>query len=197
MRLLAGALAVGALALSLAACAGSGSSGSGTAARAAANGTPALAQLMVDQDVDSRSTRGYYDGDDGEYRLYGQAASPADRGVIAALVARYYADAAAGRAQAACSLTYYQDVESLPEQYGRAPGPRWLEGANTCPALLARVFRHYRSALSEPPLVVSVRVQGNHANALVGFRRLGAGYVTLHREGRGWKVDGMLAAPLP
>jgi hypothetical protein len=152
---------------------------------------------MLDQDRDAVAGDRYYDGDDGEIRSYGQAAGAADAKTIVSAVERYYAAAAAGDGARACALTYYIDVETLPETYGQPPGPRWLQGAHSCRAVLARVFAHYRRKLSAPVVVTATRVQGNHADALVGFRALGAGYVRLHREGRAWKVDGLLATPLP
>ena len=126
---------------------------------------------------------------------YGQAASAADAGAIAGLVRRYYAAAAAENGALVCSLTYYIEVETLPEQYGGPPGPRWLHGADTCPTLLTRVFKHFHSELRGPVEVMAVRVKGQRAEALVGFPglRLPEGVVKIRREGDAWKVDGLLA----
>jgi hypothetical protein len=156
---------------------------------------PSLSGLVGDQDRDS-SAKDYYDSDDSEIRSYGHAASAAEAYAITTLVERYYAAAAAGDAAKACALTYYLDVETLPEQYGEPPGPRWLKGAHTCRALLSRVFAHFHSELTVSVVVTAVRVNGRHADALVGFRRLPAGHVMVHKEGASWKIDGLLAAPL-
>ncbi|HXP99469.1 MAG TPA: hypothetical protein VN845_05310 [Solirubrobacteraceae bacterium] len=126
---------------------------------------------------------------------YGQAASAADMGAITTLVKRYYAAAAAENGALACSFTYYIEVETLPEHYGGPPGPRWLHGADTCPTLLTRVFKHFHSKLTGPVDVMAVRVKGQRAEALVGFPglRLPEGVVKIRREGDGWKVNGLLA----
>jgi len=178
--------------------AGAGACGSARSRIPASNAadSPSLASLMRDQDRDSSGT-GYYDGDDGAIRYYARAAAATDAQAITVLVRRYYAAAAAQDGARACRLTYYIDVETLPEQYGQPPGPLWLRGAHTCRAVLSRVFEHFHRELSVPIQVTGVRVGGDHAYALVGFRTLPAGYVKLRREGGAWKVDGLLAAALP
>ncbi len=158
--------------------------------------TPSIGSLPGDQDRDNPGG-GHYDSDDGSIRYGGHAADAADAQALAALLTRYYAAAAAGDGASACRLTYYIDVETLPEQYGQPPGPRWLRGSSTCPALLTRVFKHFHSQLSVPVVVTGVRVSGDRAEVLVGFKTLPAGVVKARREGRSWKIDGLLAAPLP
>lgn len=186
-------LAAGVFALALGACSRSGTGVESTSGDGASAST--LASLQVDQDSDGASARGYYDGDDGEVRLYGRPAGAADAAAIAAVVKRYYAAAAAGDAGTACALTYYVELESLPERF--ASGPLWLKSAHTCRETLGRLFAHFHSELTVSPVVTAVRVQNERARALVGFRALGAGYVELHREGSAWKVEGLLAEQLP
>lgn len=94
-------------------------------------------------------------------------------------------------------LTYYLDVETLPEQYGQPPGPRWLRGANTCRAVLTRVSEYFHGELTAPVVVTGVRVSGSRADALVGFKTLPAGVVKTRREDGSWKIDGLLAVALP
>ena len=124
---------------------------------------------------------------------YGRAVDAANAEAIATLVRRYYAAAAAENGALACSLTYYIEVETLPERYGGPPGPRWLSGASTCPALLSRVFKHFHSQLVGPVNVMAVRVKKGVAEALVSFPGLPDGVVKARREGGLWKVDGLLA----
>ena len=181
-----------ALALWFGACGGSGSTGSTKADPSSSQ----LAGLRVDQDADGQGG-GYYDGDDAEVASYGTPASAAQARAIASVVKSYYAAAAAGQAQRACALTYFVDAETLPESYGQPAGPRWLHGVRTCTQMLAGVFAHFHRELTVPATVVAVRVRGEHADALVGFSSLPAGFVRLHREGAAWKVDGLLASPLP
>lgn len=187
-------LAVALLALGAGSC-GSTHKGRGSASDSSSS-TPSPSSLMADQDKDSLDGD-YHDGDDGAVRYYGQAASAPDALAITALVKRYYAAAAAGDGEQACALTYYIEVERLPEQYGQPPGPLWLRGANTCQAVLSRVFKHFHNQLTVPVVVTGVRVDGDHADALVGFRTLPAGVVKARREGRAWKIDGLLAVALP
>jgi hypothetical protein len=192
-------LALAVLALGIGAC-----GQSRPAARSAANvhsgpgvSVTAGGALLDDRDGDESARRGYRDGDDGEIGAYGHAANAANATAIASVVRAYYAAAAGGDARRACALTYYLDAETLPEKYGEPPGPLWLKGARTCVALLARVFARYHKKLAVPLVVTAVRVNGAHADALVGFKTLAAGYVKLRREGGIWKVDGLLAQPLP
>lgn len=126
---------------------------------------------------------------------YGRAPSAPEADAIVTLVKRYYAAAAAENGALACSLTYYIEVETLPEQYGGPPGPRWLHGASTCPALLTRVFEHFHSELTGSVDALAVRVKDGRGKELVDFPglRLPEGVVKVRREGDAWKVDGLLA----
>lgn len=155
------------------------------------------AHAIGDEDSDSRDRSAYFDGDDGAVRYFGQAASAHDAQAITALVSRYYAAAAAADGTKACALLYYILVESLPEQYSRPPGPRYLSGARICRAVLSRVFEHFHTQLAAPPTVTAVRVSGDRADALLGWTTLPAGFIEARREGDVWKIDAPLAAPLP
>jgi hypothetical protein len=181
------------LASSLGAC---GSTRGGAATSEASSKVSGAGSLLGDQDNDSGRDN-YYDRDDGEVRDYGHAASAAETRAIGALVKAYYAAAAAGNGTRACQLTYYFEAETLPEQYAQPPGPRWLHGLSTCSALLTRVFAHFHASLSAPVLVTGVRVDGDRAEALVGFKTLPAGFLKARLEGGSWKIDSLLAAPLP
>jgi hypothetical protein len=188
------------LALGTGACGKSGPvahSATDGASGAGASGDLGSGALLNDRDGDEPANSGYRDADDGEIDAYGHAASAPEADTIASVVRAYYTAAASGDARRACALTYYLDAETLPEKYGEPPGPLWLKGARTCPALLARVFARYHKKLTVPLVVTAVRVNGVHVDALVGFKTLAAGYVKLRREGSAWKVDGLLATPLP
>lgn len=187
-------LAVTLLGVGAGACSGA-RNGSGPASKASST-KPIPGFLMGDQDKDSPSA-GYYDSDDGSIRYYGQAATAADARAITALIKRYYAAAASEDGATACALTYFIDVEMIPEHYGQPPGPLWLRGANTCSAVLSLVFKHFHSQLTVAVEVTGVRVSGDRGDALVGFRTLPAGVVKVRREGGAWKIDGLLAVALP
>ncbi len=152
--------------------------------------------LPADEDGDGRGVEGYYDGDDGSVRFFGHAASPADTRAVGALVARYYAAAAAANGSRACAMLYFILAESIPETYGRAPAPRYMNG-DTCPIVLERLFRHFHSRLAAAPVVSAVRVDGARAYALLGWTDLPAGYVELMREADSWRIDSLLALALP
>lgn len=192
MRRLALALAL-LPAAALSACGANAHHGSG----AGDPGSSATAGMLGDQDRDASPTASYYDNDDRETRAYGRPATAAEAAAVTSLVRSYYAAAAADEAGRACSLTYYARAEVLPEEYDGPPGPHWLSGVKTCTNVLGRVFAHYRAELRVPVSVVSVRVYGNHAQVLVGFRAAPAGFVMAHREASDWKIDSMLARPLP
>jgi hypothetical protein len=94
-------------------------------------------------------------------------------------------------------LTAPELVKSLPADYGRGSGPAYLRGATTCPALLALLFKHEHAQLNTALLVTGVRVSGGRAQVLLGSRTAPASYAILRREGRAWRIAGMLSAPLP
>jgi hypothetical protein len=138
-----------------------------------------------------------YDSDDNPILNYGHAAGAADARAITALVQRYYAAAAAQDGATACALTRTIVAETLPEDYGQPPGPVYLQGASTCPALLSIVFKHFHAKLTVPVEVTGVRVSGDRADALVDFKTLQAGVIKVRREHGAWKIDGLLAVALP
>lgn len=166
------------------------------AARGAA-GLGSAPRPLGDEDGDGAGASGYFDLDDGAVRHFGHAADARDARAIATLVGRYYAAAAADDGARACSLLYWLVAESLPEEYARPPGPLYLKGADSCPALLTRVFVHFHGQLSVAPKVVAVRVAGDRADALLGWPALPAGYIEARREGSAWKLARQLADPLP
>jgi hypothetical protein len=127
---------------------------------------------------------------------FGHAADPADRRALTALVGGYYAAAAAGQGERACGMLFFALAESVAEKYGRAPGPRYLNGAETCQAVLSRVFAHFHTQLQLRPTVALVHVEGSHARALLEWSALPAGYVEARREGAAWKLDSLLAGAL-
>lgn len=124
---------------------------------------------------------------------FGQVADPTDRSQITTLVEHYYAAAANGEGGKACGLLFFALAEAAPEKYHWAPGPRWLNGANTCQAVLTRVFHHFHAVLRLRPTVTLVRVSGKRARALLHWSKLQAGYVEAVREGSFWKLNSLLA----
>jgi hypothetical protein len=158
--------------------------------------TPFDSDADKDNDARDNAGRGYYDGDDGVVRGYGHAAGGADSRAIAALVERYWAAAAVQDGAAGCALLSSARAGSLPEDYG----PSYLPGARTCAAVLTVVFRRLHSPLAGSLgslEVTEVRVEGGHAEALLGSARMPAGVVEAGREGGAWKLDQVLPTQLP
>ncbi|HEX4115898.1 MAG TPA: hypothetical protein VHY18_08495 [Solirubrobacteraceae bacterium] len=153
--------------------------------------------LLGDEDGDSQGDSGSFDADDGPVRSFGHAAGAREAQAITTLVRSYYAAAATGSGAKACALLYYLVAESLPEDYGRPPGPLYLKGADSCPVLMSRVFAHFHTQLASPPTIVAVRVNGDRAYALLGWTDLPAGFIEARREGGSWRINVPLATPLP
>ncbi len=129
-------------------------------------------------------------------REFGHPAGASDSAQVAVLVKRYYAAAAAGDGARACALLFFALEESVAELYHWAPGPRYLNGADSCQAVLSRVFAHFHAQLGIRPGVELVRVEGKLAKALLIWPPLPPGYVEVRREGSSWKLDSLLAAPV-
>ena len=134
-----------------------------------------------------------YDSDDGEIGRFGYPAGAAEKRAIVALVRRYYAAAAAQDGAEACALTSPGRADSIPEDWG----PTYLPGAKTCATVLTAVFKRLHNQVSEPVYVTGVRVDGDRAYALVGSTAMPASVTQAQRARGVWKIDRVLATPLP
>lgn len=153
-----------------------------------------------DSDFDNdrkNENKGYYDSDDSAIRYYGHAAGAFDRTAITKLVKRYNAAIVADDGASACAMVYTTFAEALPEDYGQAPGPRYMRGAKTCQAVMTLLFEHSRAQTTGSVELTGVRVKGNEALALLGSRTRPAGYIMLKRERGAWKVNALLDGILP
>jgi hypothetical protein len=126
---------------------------------------------------------------------YKHSASPADRRAITALVKRYYVAAAADNGAEACGMMYSILAESIPETYGRPPGPPELRG-KTCAVVMSKLFKHV--AGQPPPVLAATKVTGMH---LVGVRKglvelhstaMSIGEIEVERERGVWKIAGLI-----
>lgn len=147
------------------------------------------------QDNEPTQNNSYHDSDDSPVSSYGHAAGPADTKAVAATVERYYARESAGDGAGACALMAPAYARSVPVDYGQAPGPAYLRGAKTCPAVMTRLLA--RSHVSDPIHVTAVRLGGAHATAMVGSSDLPASYIGLVRRHGAWWIQSLLAVPLP
>jgi hypothetical protein len=134
--------------------------------------------------------------DDSAILDYGHAASEPEKHAITALVARYYAAAAADDGASACTLIYGIVVETIPESYSLSPE---LAGG-TCAAVMSNVFkqRHKQLAAEAAALkVTEVRVEGKKGLALMYFGATPESHIYVHREDGAWKVESLFAAGMP
>jgi len=153
-----------------------------------------------DHDNDSDSSgHSYFDRDDSSALGFGRAASARDRQAIATLVKRYYALSVSADGAAACSMIAAPLVRAIPEDLGRAPGPRYYRG-RTCAAVMSKVFQVNRRALiahARELEVSAVRVAGTSGLAVMSFKNLPGREIRLVRESGGWKLDALLESELP
>ena len=150
----------------------------------------------ADSDNDRKRNMGYYDADDALVRNYGHAPSASDARELTALVRRYFVAAAKSDGATACSLMEPASALSIPEDYGKPPGPLYSRG-KTCAVVMSRLFEHAHAELREPVVVTGVRVKGSEGVVSVGSRRMIARDLTLRREHGAWLVTGLLGLSLP
>jgi hypothetical protein len=132
---------------------------------------------------------------------FGHAANTSDKRAIVTLVKRYYAAALAGNGTQACSMIYSTLAEAIPEDYGISPpGPSYLKGGTTCPAVMVLLFKHFHDklAIQVPLLKVSgVRLKEHHGQAILAFGKMPERELSVAREGNVWKVQALLDNELP
>lgn len=150
---------------------------------------------LNDEDGDlggARENRGYRDHDDSNILSFGHTASAADRRTVTAVVRRYYRAAAAGDGRTACALLLPSIASVAALNYGRGAGPSYLRGAETCQAVMVRLFKQSHDELSAPVTVTGVLIRGENAYTLLGSTKMRASYITLLHEHGAWKIDELL-----
>ncbi len=165
------------------------------------SGTTYTTSSPNDNDADfdddrGESTHGYRDPDDASVLAGGRAPGAVEASELAVVAKRYLAAAAARNGAAACALLVPSMASSVPEDYGRPPGPDYLRGA-TCAAVMTRLFEHEHAKYAGVAQVTSERLVGPQAWVFVGSRTMTARYLTLEREGRAWRVTGLVGTTLP
>jgi hypothetical protein len=130
----------------------------------------------------------------------GHAANATDKGLIAALVRRYYKAEADEDGAAACSMLYSLYAESVPEDYGvTPPGPTYAHGT-TCPAVMTLVFKHFHNQIVArlPKLEISrVRLIAHQGVAVLSFGGRPEREIHVTREGHIWRIVGLTDSELP
>ncbi len=149
-----------------------------------------------DNDYPTAESYRFPDVDDKPIVDFGHRARSAQSRAITSIVTRYYAAGVAGEGAAACSLLLAAVARSVPESYG-AGGPAYLHGARTCAAVVNALFSHFASELTEAPVVLLVRVEGEEARVVLASRKLRASHISLARQGGSWHIQELIGSPLP
>ncbi len=84
-------------------------------------------------------------------------------------------------------------ARSAAVDYGRAPGPSFLRGAKTCPGIITLLVKHNRAQLAKPFVVSGVRIQGDHAFAILSSKGSAVRDITLMNIGGNWRMVGLIA----
>ncbi len=151
----------------------------------------------TDNDRADNAKKGYHDKDDWEALGYGHGASTIDAQTLSEIAMRYHKAAAGGSGPRTCGMLSAGVAGAVPDEYGRTPGPIYLRGARTCPAVMSRLLKHEHTVLAVPVAVTGVRVEGQEALVTIGSRQAPASYFLMKREGGAWKVQDLLPVPLP
>ena len=131
--------------------------------------------------------------DDGPQPPFGPRVSRADREAVVRTIKRYYGAAAVDDGATTCSMLVSGLEKAVPEDYGRAPGPPGLKGG-TCSVVMSKLFKqHHRELIANVPtmVVMSVRVKGMVAQAILGFVARPERQIFLTRAGRAWKMEAL------
>jgi hypothetical protein len=162
------------------------------AGSSAITGTQAGGYVKGDGDADGANGQ---DADDATTRGYGHPASALEARIVAALVRRYYAAAAAGDGELACSLIYsvLASPSKLPrvaESYAPAPSAPPLAG-KSCGYIMSLLFRENHRQLVADAVTLEltgVRVEGRRCLVLLAFKSKPERELPLEREHGAWKV---------
>jgi hypothetical protein len=166
--------AAGVLSIGAGAC-GSSSKNTGSVARVSNTGTSTESQNPG--------------GTDDDIPAYGHEAPAGEKQTITALVKRYYAAAGAGDGKTACSLLYTPLAKSVPEDYGKPPGPTYSRG-KTCAVVMSKTFRHLPGPRADITAteVTDVRIYHDHGFAELRSKTMPKGEIFIERQNGSWKI---------
>lgn len=151
----------------------------------------------TDNDASDNARLGFFDRDDGATVSRGHEADAHDARVLSVVVERYYQAASMDDGERACAEMAPSFARTIPETYGRAPGPAYLRGATTCAAVMSKLFKREWQESRAARRVVDVRIDRGEAFVLLGSPTAPAGIAVLKRVSGGWKLAGMGAGSLP
>jgi hypothetical protein len=150
----------------------------------------------ADFDNDFVGPEPYPDSDDRRLSGYGRAASRGEARVIAAVARRFLEAAAAGDGVRACARMDSATARSVPEEYGRPPGPSYARG-RTCATVASKIFRHDHERLAKPVAAMSIRVESDRGIVLLTSSARPASYLTVRRDRGAWRTTSVLDQALP
>jgi hypothetical protein len=157
----------------------------------------------LDRDGDTDNPSGsIYDSDDTNLASYSHSAGPAQTRVVASLVRRYLAAAAAADGAKACSMILESVASEIAPVLGGPGEPPYSRG-RTCAEILSKIFRFYRRQLTMEARLLRVLRFG--VNGDKGLATLAAKpgsvfpdrVIALQREDGTWKIDGVLDQEQP
>lgn len=151
-----------------------------------------------DLDNDSRTAESYEypDSDDRSTFVYGVSPTPSEGASIARVVKRYFRAASVTDGSNACVLLSPSIAKSMPEDYGTG-STAYLRGSKTCAEVMNKLLQHNHRQLSQVPQILSVRLNGNIAQVVIGSANMPASLVHLQRQGTAWYLLAPLGRPLP
>ena len=198
------------LAVSLCACGGAGSTVTKTVkgpdpddeeSRTVPVLSPAPVESKADADKDNDIGTPDDDKSNNLAFNFGHAASPSEQRAITTLVKRYYAAALADNGTRGCALLYSTLADAAPQDDSHEPGnPAYMQGANTCAEVLAKLFNHYHPQLAaelSKLRVTRVRLEEHHGFAFLSFGRMPERRTSVQREGHVWKLSQIYDEELP
>lgn len=198
MRCLLTSLAIAAVCLGVGACADTYHPSHSTSTSSASTpGTPGHPETFTTTPSGVR-----FDQDDASIRFYGHQAGAPEQQAITTLIERYYAAAAQDDGARACRLVHSLIAETIPEQDEVSTGKH-----ETCAiafSLLLRRLHKQRAPESATAKesatlkVIGVRVDGDIALALLRFGKAPEpDHITVHLEGRTWKIWELFGHHMP
>lgn len=159
----------------------------------------------VENDDDDDDKGRSHDPDDGRLWTLGRPATKSERGAIQSLAQRFFDDARTGETARACELIVPQFARStklaaaVPPAYLPAPGSLVFHHQD-CMQVEAQLFQlDHERLVAESPTVkaISIRVAGDRALVLLGFRTTSERELNVQHSGGTWKIDGLLDGEVP
>jgi hypothetical protein len=151
-----------------------------------------LAHKDADNDNDNPSGS-RYDEDDYAVLLFGEPATAAESRELTLLIRSYYMAARAYDGASACRMIYSKLANSAVGDFG---APSGLSG-KTCASLMTQLLERDRRELQPIREVRDIRVEGDHASAMLRFASMSDRHAMFLREHGVWKLDLLLPVELP